>query len=618
MERRLATILAADVVGFSRLMDGPDEEGTLSILNDFQNRISEHVHLRGGRVFGGAGDSVIAEFASPVEAVRCALEIQSDLEDRNAALPENKRMLFRIGINLGDVMAEDGNLLGDGVNIAARLEALAPPGGISISKTVAEQALGKVDTAFANAGKRELKNIRMPVEVWVWPTEFAKKIRSNKSKWRIATAVAVIAAVFVVATLGYRNADKPNDLPTGPRIAIIPFKTVGDNPEDAYFSEGLTRDLNSLLSRFSNLFVIAPDAGAAYRDKPDCEKIRDELGADFILGGAVHRSQDKLRVTTSFTDARTCRQLTPPGPFDEDMSVSNLLDIQLEIARKVAAAVGSSDAPLFNTAMQQTIRDKAPENLEAYECYLLGFWFYQTFGLEAHRKARRCLERTVEEEPGYSLGWSRLAFIYMESKKRAHDTPPDWAELSRAAAVRAIDEDRDNPDAYYALAVLSRMVGEDIEVFQNYADRAIELNPNDSWILADLGTFWGYSGDFKKGKEMVTRARALNPNLHPGYNNIWTLHAYQQGKYKDAQNEFLFMGPARNPMGYAFLAASYAMNGEQQKAENILEQWHETHPDSLNHPRAPFQARGMPPEYIESLMDGLHKAGLDVPEKSGE
>jgi adenylate cyclase len=618
MERRLATILAADVVGFSRLMDGPDEESTLSVLNDFQKCISEHVNLHSGRVFGGAGDSLIAEFASPVEAVRCALEIQIDLEKRNAALSENKRMLFRIGINLGDVMAENGNLLGDGVNIAARLEALAPPGGISISKSVAEQALGKVDIAFANAGKRKLKNISKPVEVWIWPTELAKKVRSKWNRWWISAALAGLAAILVVAMLGYRIADKKNELPTGPRIAIIPFKNVGDNPEDAYFSEGLTRDLNSLLAKFSNLFVIAPDAGAAYRDNPDCEEIRDELGADFILGGAVHRSQDKLRVTTTFTDARTCRQLNPPGPFDEDMSVSNVLDIQLEIARRVAAAVGSSDAPLFSTAMQQIIRDKAPENLEAYECYLLGFWFYQTFGLEAHRKARRCLEKTVEEEPGYSLGWSRLAFIYMESKKRAHDTPPDWAELSRAAAVRAIDEDRDNPEAYYALAVLSRMLGEDIEVFQNYADRAVGLNPNDSWILADLGTFWGYSGNFDKGKEMVVRARALNPNLHPGYNNIWSLHAYQQGKYKDAQNEFLFMGPARNPMGYAFLAASYAMNGEQQKAENILEQWRKTHPVSLNQPRAPFQARGMPPEFIESLMDGLRKAGLDVPKESGD
>ena len=614
LERRLAAILAADVVGYSRLMGG-DEESTLDTLKSHRSFIDAQIVLYGGRVFGSAGDSVIAEFASPVEAVRCAVGIQQEIENRNTALPEDKRMRFRIGVHLGDVMADGDNLLGDGVNIAARLEALAPPDGICISKSVADLVAGKVDATFANAGSHELKNITTNVEVWTWPPELAKKPSRSPKARRIATALAGVAVIFAAAAYYTVFSADVRDLPTGARIAIIPFENVGNDPEDAFFAEGLTRDLNALLAKFSNLFVIAPEAAATYRDDPNCETIRDELGANYILNGSVQRSENKLRVTTAFTDAQTCRQLTPPGPFDMDLSIANVLDIQLEIASKVAAQVGSSDAPLFNTSIQQAIRDKAPENLEAYECYLLGFWFYQSFSLEAHRKARECLLRTVEEEPGYSLGWSRLAFNYLESKKRSFDTSPDWARRARDAASRALEEDRDNPDAYYALAILSQMAGENRAVFFEHAKTAIDLNPNDSWILADLGIFLAYSGEFEQGKEWISRARELNPKLHPGYNNAWVLHAFLQGNYDEAQTIILSWGKPAGPMAIASLTASYAMDGEQQKAEEMAAVLRESYPEFLNDPRAPYRARGMPKELIEGLMEGLRKAGLEVPEE---
>ena len=317
----------------------------------------------------------------------------------------------------------------------------------------------------------------------------------------------------------------------GARIVIIPFENVSKEPEDAYFAAGLTRDINAMLAKFSNLFVIAPDAAAAYRDNPACEAIRDELGADYILDGSVQRSNDRLRITTTFTDAKTCRQLIPPGPFDLDLSIANILDIQIDIARKVAAQIGSSDAPLFNSEIQQEIRDKAPETLEAYECYLVAHWFYQDFSLKAHRRARECLLRTVEKNPGYSLGWSRLAFNYLESKKRSYDTSPDWDQLARNAAEEALNADRDNPDAYYALAILSRMLGEDLEVFRNFAERAISLNPNDSWILADLGIFSGLCRRIRRRQEMDYPGKALNPRLHRGYDNAWAFARILTGRF---------------------------------------------------------------------------------------
>jgi len=612
LPRKLAAILYADVAGYSRLT-GEDEDSTHHKLGQLLDLVSDAVAAHRGQVMHYAGDAVLAKFDSVVDAVSCAVAFQKELKSRNEQLPDDKKVQFRIGINLGEVIEDRGDIYGDGVNVAARLEALAPPGGISISKSVADQVVGKVDVTFASAGSHGLKNIKRPVEVWTWPPELAKKVRRGPKTWQLATTLAGIAAIFAAVIFFFAFTNNMRDLPTGARIAIIPFQNVGNDPEDAYFSEGLTRDLNAQLSKFSNLFVIAPEAGAGYRGEPNCEIIRDELGADYILTGAVRRSLDKLRVTTTFTDAQTCRQLTPPGPFDRDLSVANVLGIQIEIAGKVAAEVGSSDAPLFKAAIQQTIRNKAPDSLDSYECVLLSYWFYQSFGLEAHRKARDCLIRAVEVEPGYSLGWSRLAFTYLESKKRSHDTPPNWAQLAREATNRALDVDPDNPDAYYALAILSRMVGDDNTVFWNYAKKAIDLNPNDSWILADLGIFLAYSGEWEKGKEWISRARALNPKLHPGFGYAWHLHAFVQGDYEEARN--VILGRRMNAMSLTSLTATYALNGEQQKAKETLADLRKRYPDHLKDPLAPFRARRMPRDLIEGVMDGLRKAGLDVPVK---
>ena len=299
MKRRLAAILASDVVAYSRLM-GADEEGTLATLNTYRNYFNVHVSNRGGRVFSSVGDCMMAEFSSPVEAVRCAVEFQQDLKKRNETLPEDKRMQFRVGVNLGDVVTEGENLVGDSVNIAARLEALAPPGGICVSKSIADQMTGKVDAVFVNIGDHDLKNIAKSVEVWAWPPAEASKLRRTPTRWRWIAAATVFAVTATLATyFAYQDSPAP-ELPTGARIALIPFKNVGDNPDDAFFSEGLTRDVNAQLARFSNLFVLAPEAGAAYRDNPDCMVIRKELNADYILTGTVRRADDKLRVTTTF------------------------------------------------------------------------------------------------------------------------------------------------------------------------------------------------------------------------------------------------------------------------------------------------------------------------------
>ncbi len=460
-----------------------------------------------------------------------------------------------------------------------------------------------------------------PVNVPVSDGALLSKPRTGRSGLLgLAAAIVVLltlASGYILFKLTVDNppvAAQSVPLPTGPRIAIIPFRNLGEDPDDAFFSEGLTRSINAQLSRFSNLFVIAPQAGASFRDSPDCKTIRQELQADYILNGTVQRYNDRVRITTSFVDAKTCRQLTSPGPFDRDLNATVIFDIQLEISSKVASEVGSSDAPLFNVEVQRQLRDKAPESLEAYECVLLSYWFYQTFGPEDYRRARSCLERIAKEDPGYSVGWSRLAFAYLESKKRGYDTPDNWAQMAREAANTALQKDRNNPDAYYALAILSRMEGDDKSVFFQSAQKAIDLNPNDSWILADLGIFLAYSGEWEKGKEWITRARALNPKLHTGYTYAWILHAFLEGNYAESRDLQLSIGTgAKHPMAHASLTATYALNDEQEKAEEGADFLRQKFPDFAKDPRAPFRARGMPKELIDKLMEGLERAGYDVP-----
>ncbi len=610
--RKLTAILYADVAGYSRLT-GSDELGTHRAVMDVLDYVHNTIEGNGGAVLRYAGDAILAEFSSLVSCVNTAIGVQIELANRNKGVPPEKQVLVRIGVNFGEVLEDRGEIYGDGVNIAARLESLAPPGGVCVTGQVAEQVEGKLDAPLGNAGRHRLKNIAKPVELWCWPTEGARKLRRAALRQRrtailgTAVVVAIIVAAFVLIYPGQKAS-----APTGPRIAVIPFEELTEGSESAYFSDGLTKDINAYLSKFTNLFVIAPSSVSGYRDNASCEKIRDELQADFVLEGTVRRSQDKLRITTTFTDAATCRQLVAPGPYNRDLNVANVLDVQLEIAKKVAAAVGSADAPLFNARVQNEIRGKAPDSLKAYDCVLLSYWFYETFQSDRHRKARACLENAVTIDPDYSLGWSRLAFSYIESKKYAIDTPADWAELSRAAAERAIVLDRENPDAYYALAILTQMTTQDLTEYQTFADRAVALNPNDAFVLADLGTWMGYAGQWEKGKEWVSRAILLNPKHQSWLYQIWHLDHFLKGDYQKSRDMALKMNLPNNYMVQASLTAAYAMNGEQEKAEQTLAHLLELRPDYSDDPRAPFRSRGMPKELVEGLMEGLRRAGLDV------
>ncbi len=604
MGRQIAALFVADAVGFSRLME-EDEATALRAIKASRRIIDSKIKRYKGQIIQTAGDSVIAMFPGAVSAVEAAQSIQNTL-----AASKIKVFTFRIGLHFGDVEITENDVLGDGLNLAARLEPLSPPGGICISGVVADQIVGKIDGKFTQVGRRKLKNIKRAVEIYCWPENLARQMRNTvlAFRWAVGTGVAALAAL-ILAIFVYASMDTTPSLPTGPRIVVLPFEEIGKHPDEAYFAAGLSRDINAYLSKFSNLFVYSPSTTETLRGK-NCEEIRSELETDFILAGTIQRTDDKIRVTTSFTNARDCRQLDSPGPYDSVLSAETILDVQLEIARKVVAEIGSADAPIFDKAIIRELENKATEDLAAYECILLSYWFYENFDPERHRRARDCSIQAVQTDPGYSLGWSRLAFAYIESKKYSIDTKSDWAERAWEAAQKAIDLDPQNPNAYYALAIRGQMQGEDRSIFQNYANKAIKLNPNDSFVLADLGTWMAYSGEWEKGKEWIERAKNLNPKHQSWWNWPWQLHAYLQGEYVDSIEYAQIVNLPGNFMVQAALAAAYAMNGDLEKANETLETVLELKPDYANDPEQPFRARGMQQESIDKIMEGLLRAGL--------
>ncbi len=287
MERRLAAILAADVVGYSRLM-GADEEATLATLNAYREVIDRLVMGLHGRVFGSAGDSVIAEFASPVEAVRCAVEIQQEIEARNANLAEDRRMRFRIGVNLGDVMAEGDNLFGDGVNVAARLESLAKPGGICVRRNVRNQVRDKLDLGFEDLGEVKVKNIARPIRIFYVKMSAVVRPTQGNNKDSLSSSL---------------SSDKPS-------IAILPFTNMSGDPEQAYFSDGITEDIITELSRFRNLFVVARNSSYAYKNRnTKIHEIAQELGVKYVLEGSIRKAGNRVRINAQLVEASTGNHL---------------------------------------------------------------------------------------------------------------------------------------------------------------------------------------------------------------------------------------------------------------------------------------------------------------------
>ena len=411
--RRLAAIVAADVAGYSRLM-GLDEVGTARTLREHRKVTDALVAKHGGRLVKTTGDGVLLEFPSVVDAVECAVAVQAVMAERNQGVPADRRMLFRIGINLGDILIEGDDILGDGVNVAARLEGIAEPGGICVSSSAYEQVRGKVMVEFADLGERSLKNIARPVRAYaVMNNEPSPKLQSDD----------------IASYSPHRKVSLA--LPDGPSIAVLPFQNMSGDPEQEYFADGMVEDIITALSRFKLLFVIARNSSFTYKGKTvDIRQVGRELGVRYVLEGSVRKAGNKVRITGQLIDAATGVHLWADH-FDGGLE--DIFDLQDQITANVVGAI----APRLQQVEIERSKHKPTESLDAYDYYLRGIALYAKYTKETTDEALRLLSNAIELDPDFASAYAAAARCYSVRKGFGWMVDPvqEIAEANRLARI---------------------------------------------------------------------------------------------------------------------------------------------------------------------------------------
>jgi len=484
VERKLSTILASDVVGFSKMM-AANEEYTLRDLSRRRQVIDGVVAEHDGKIFGSAGDSIIAEFASPVNAARCAVEMQSRMASLNEDVPEELRMLFRVGINLGDVMVTEDNLFGDAVNIAARLEAAAHPEGICVSQSVFDMISQKIMVSFEDAGKLELKNIEHPVQAY-----FVIKGQGGVRYLQQAEAPQVAVEKAESGSL-----------------AIMLFKSLSTDEEQAYFCEGFSEDLIAALSRFRSLTVVSGNASFSYRDKQMSPKaIGKELGVRYILDGSVRKLGKKMRITTSLTNAQD-ESTVWSEKFDT--TIDDIFDTQDEIIETIVATIAGK----VEVNEAKRVSNARPENLTAYDMVLQGLEYHRRSNLTRSEasKALELFEKAIETDPTYARAYAwRACSLSNAAGWDPESYPENWFDICHASATRALELDPDDHEANRIMGAISLFL-RDFDLARHHHDRAEELCPSDSYILGKNAEMRLYLGNPEEGLEKVTWAMRINP-----------------------------------------------------------------------------------------------------------
>ena len=487
-KRKLTAILSADVKGYSLLMK-EDEEATVRTITTYREVIGSVVRKHRGEVVDSPGDNILAEFASVVDAVRSAVEVQEELKVRNAELPENRRMEFRIGINLGDVIHEKERIYGDGVNVAARVESLADAGGICVSRSAYDQVKDKLTLGYEYLGEHSVKNIAEPVRVYrvLMEPEAAGKVIEEKRVepkrgLKIALAAVIVLLLVVGGFLIWRTASPPVEvasvekmafpLPEKPSLAVLPFDNLSGDSSQDYFSDGITENVITSLSNVSNLFVIARNSTFTYKGKPvKVQQVAEELGVRYVLEGSVQRSEDRVRITAQLIDALTGNHLWAER---YDRKFGDIFALQDDITEHVTMALQVK----LTEGEQARIRRGHIENKEAYEYILRGLEIYRTFTKEKNAQARKLYEKTVALEPNSTLGWCFIGWThYRDGRFGWTDTPDKSLALAEELAQKVLALDDSMAEAYSLLSLVY-MARKQHEKAVAYGEKALVLAPN--------------------------------------------------------------------------------------------------------------------------------------------
>jgi len=626
-KRKLVAILVADAQNYSRLM-GEDEAGTVRLLKSHLQGMFELVGKFDGRVVDSAGDCLLAEFASVVDAVHCALEIQQGLQSRNGDLPEGRKMEFRIGINLGDVIGEEGKLYGDGVNIAARVEQLSEGGGICISGTAYDQVKNKIPVGYEYQGEVSVKNIPEPIRVYrILPGVMGTSIRKPGQAWAtrlrnplLATVPGVIVALF--AFFLWREYSNPPPVPQEPvsesshalplpaetSVAVLPFENLSGNPNQEYLSDGLTDDIITSISKLPRLFVIARSSTLKYKGKPaDVKQISRELGVQYVVEGSVQRSGKRLRVNVQLIDGTTGDHVWAERYERDTKEFFQARDeIILDLASSLAGELTDGD---FAKIIRRRVN-----SLEAWEAVQRGYTHYERWTVEDQLKAREWYRKATELEPGSVLGWMGVGWTLY--KEGALISGPQGKEKFRQAVemaekVRTMDPSYYGP--YMILAVIQVREKRFDEALAN-ARKCYELEPNyinSIYILGHVLTYVGKE-EAEEAIGLIKKVMRLNPNFRPQYPHSMA-RAYQLTGRIDKAIEWNKVTVQKNPkwaQPHIDLAAIYAELGREDEMRSEAAEVLRLKPDFRI--KGYLETASLPkdPAFGERLREMLRKAGL--------
>ena len=583
VERRLAAILAADVAGYSRLM-GQDEAGTLARLRTHRRElIDPKVAEHKGRIVKTTGDGILIEFPSVVEAVACAVAVQQGMAERNAGVPPAQRIVFRVGINLGDVIVEDDDIHGDGVNVAARLEGIAEPGEICVSAVVHEQVQGRLDCTFDDLGEQALKNIARPVRVY--------RIGSGP---RASSPHAGGTPAL------------PLPLPDKPSIAVLPFQNMSGDPEQEYFADGMVEEVITALSRIRWLFVIARNSTFTYTGQAiDVKRVGRELGVRYVLEGSVRRGGNRVRVTAQLIDALSGAHVWAER-YDRDLS--DIFAVQDEITASVAGVI----EPALTEAEQQRALRKPPERLDAWEAYQRGMWHFNKHGAEENRTAQGFFRQAMAIDPNFAPAHYGYALALQWDVW--HYSTRSFLEVQGPAREEAgIAVSLDEKDAM-AHAVLAHMLmwGGEWEAAIAEARAALTLNPNSAFVISMLGCVLGFGGYREEALDRLRQAMRVSPHdpltwLWLGWVGATQFSARDFDAAAATWREVIRLRPSY-VMAHGGLAGALAHRGRLDEAREVLDRARTLFPEQI--PRLLQQERypWARPEDYALRVEGLRLA----------
>lgn len=580
VQRRMAAIVAVDVVGYSRLM-GADETGTLAELKAHRTELVDaKVADHQGRIFKLTGDGMLVEFPSVVNAVACAVEIQRGMRERNANLPESRRIEFRMGVNVGDVIIEDGDIFGEGVNLAARLESIAQPGGITLSTTVRDHIGNRIDVALQDLGERNLKNIERPVRVYqvIWEGQQSASIEERFSP-----------------------------LPDRPSIAVLPFTNMSGDAEQDYFADGLTEDLITSLSKFRWFFVIARNSSFTYKGRSTTvQQVGRDLGVRYVLEGSTRKSGERVRVTAQLVETETGHHVWADR---YDRALSDLFDVQDEIIERVTGAI---EPEMLRTETVRA-RRKTPESLTAWDLIFRGMWHFYQVSRDHHRRAQELFRKAAETEPDVAEGHTWLGrccaglLFYGWSNNPEADAAEGWEAALRGARLAEAD-----PYAHYAVGIMAVVTSRPKEAI-DAAQRALDLSPSFALGYLELGVARLFLGGAAQAIEPLEHGLRLSPHDPQAF--IWlqflAIAHFLAGEHDKAVRRARDAA-AKRPESFSAhcaLACALAALGHEEEARQAAAQMERILAGGSG--LANLLARFVEPTDRERILHGLRESGWE-------